>query len=232
MTVLKGKNTMLVWMQNGCKFISHLTSWPPGWLGAAVAATAQGHERMPYCIISSPRKGPDSKYDFYQVLVNFAAGSSQKNRKLSHSRPWTLCIGMRTVLSKKCLEDLPRVEHRELRSVLRGSLDGRGVWRRMDTCICMAESIWCSPETVTTLLIGYTPIQIKKFKNKWINNFLKGNSRSCDMCFFYKYPLPVQCSLFVSDCSVVLLAFFPWTSVHILMPAQSSTVYTEETNYC
>ena len=44
-----------------------------------------------------------------------------------------------------------------------GSLDGRGVWGRMDTCICRAESLHCSPETITTLLIGYTPIQNKKF---------------------------------------------------------------------
>ena len=29
----------------------------------------------------------------------------------------------------------------------------------MDTCICMAESLCCSPETTTTLLICYTPIQ-------------------------------------------------------------------------
>ena len=33
----------------------------------------------------------------------------------------------------------------------------------MDTCIYMAESLYCPPET-TTLLIGYTPIQNKKFK--------------------------------------------------------------------
>ena len=33
------------------------------------------------------------------------------------------------------------------------------VWGRMDTCsICMAESLCCPPETITTLLIGYTPV--------------------------------------------------------------------------
>ena len=37
----------------------------------------------------------------------------------------------------------------------------------MDTCICMAESLCCPPETITALLIGYTPIQNKKvLKNK------------------------------------------------------------------
>ena len=42
----------------------------------------------------------------------------------------------------------PAVEHRELCSVLCGSLDGRGVWRRRDTCTCMAESLCCLPETI------------------------------------------------------------------------------------
>ena len=47
--------------------------------------------------------------------------------------------------------------------MLGASLDDREVWGRMDTCICMAESLSCSQlrvaETTTTLLIGYTPIQ-------------------------------------------------------------------------
>ena len=50
--------------------------------------------------------------------------------------------------------------------MLCGSLDGGGggwVWGRMDTWICMAESLGSSPERITTLLIGYTPIYIFKF---------------------------------------------------------------------
>ena len=35
---------------------------------------------------------------------------------------------------------------------------------RMDTCICMAESLHSSLEAITTLLISYTPIQNKKLK--------------------------------------------------------------------
>ena len=30
---------------------------------------------------------------------------------------------------------------------------------RMVTCVCMAESLHCSLETITTLLIRYTPIE-------------------------------------------------------------------------
>ena len=35
------------------------------------------------------------------------------------------------------------------------SLDGTGLWGRMDTCICMAESLHCPPETITMLLISH-----------------------------------------------------------------------------
>ena len=47
----------------------------------------------------------------------------------------------------------------ELCSMLYASLDGRGIWERMDTCICMDESLRRSPEILITLLIGYTAMQ-------------------------------------------------------------------------
>ena len=34
----------------------------------------------------------------------------------------------------------------------------------MDTCTCTAESLCCSAETTSALLIGYTPVQNEKFK--------------------------------------------------------------------
>ena len=36
----------------------------------------------------------------------------------------------------------------------------------MDSYICMVESLDCSPGTLTTSLVGYTPIQNKKFKRR------------------------------------------------------------------
>ena len=57
-------------------------------------------------------------------------------------------------------------KHKELCSVLHESLDGSRVWQRMDTWICMAESLRCSSETITTLLIDYTPISIEKIQFK------------------------------------------------------------------
>jgi len=53
-------------------------------------------------------------------------------------------------------------------SVLCGSLYGRRVWGRMDTCIYMAESLHCSSETVTTLLISYIPIQNEFLKKDFL----------------------------------------------------------------
>ena len=38
--------------------------------------------------------------------------------------------------------------------MLCGSLDVEGVWGRMDTCMCMAESLLCSPETITMLFVN------------------------------------------------------------------------------
>ena len=52
----------------------------------------------------------------------------------------------------------------EFCSLLCGRLDGRGVWGRMGTYICVVESLCCLPETITTLLIGYTLIKIKSLK--------------------------------------------------------------------
>ena len=43
--------------------------------------------------------------------------------------------------------------------MLYASLDERGVLGGIDICICMVEYLGCSLETITTLLIGCTPVQ-------------------------------------------------------------------------
>ena len=54
------------------------------------------------------------------------------------------------------------VQHMELCSALCASMDGRGVWGRMDTCVCVAGSLCSPPGTITRALIRYTPPQNKK----------------------------------------------------------------------
>ena len=77
----------------------------------------------------------------------------------------------------------PTVQHRELCSMLCGSLEGRGVWGRMDPCICVAESLCYSPETITKLLISDITIQNKKLKK---NSFLGYKSTIFSVCCICK----------------------------------------------
>ena len=63
-----------------------------------------------------------------------------------------------TAIFKMDNQQGPTVQHRELCLMFCGSLDGRGVWGRMDTYLCMAESLCCPPETTVRLLISHTPI--------------------------------------------------------------------------
>ena len=67
-----------------------------------------------------------------------------------------LGIDMYTLLCLKWItnKDLLTAYHRELCSMLGGSLDGKGIWGENGSCICIAESLCCPPETITTLLIS------------------------------------------------------------------------------
>ena len=54
-----------------------------------------------------------------------------------------------------------------------------GVWGRTHPCVCVAESLHCSPETATASLIGCTPIQNKKFRVwKIIKNTCKKTTKN------------------------------------------------------
>ena len=60
--------------------------------------------------------------------------------------------------------------------------------KRMDMCMCMTDSLCCTPETNTTLLVNYTPIKLKKKKaNPEANH--KGKKRKnihASACFPHK----------------------------------------------
>ena len=67
-----------------------------------------------------------------------------------------LGMDMYTLLYLKRITKDLLYKHREFCSMLCASLNGRGVWGRMDISIYMADSFNCPPENITTLLIGYT----------------------------------------------------------------------------
>ena len=62
-------------------------------------------------------------------------------------------MGMYTLLYFKWITRIPYPM--ELCSILHGSLDRRGIWGRIYTCVCVAESLCCSPETITTLFVNW-----------------------------------------------------------------------------
>ena len=104
---------------------------------------------------------------------------SHRLRKWTHGGKGMAGDFRKVMYTLLCLEWITKrnllLQHMELCSVLCVRLDGRGVWGRMDTCICMAESLHCLPETITTLLISYTPIQnaLGVKKKKRISLFVK-----------------------------------------------------------
>ena len=56
-------------------------------------------------------------------------------------------INMHTLLYSKWITHKDLLHITGNCSMLCGSLDGRGVWGRIDTGICMADPLHCSPET-------------------------------------------------------------------------------------
>ena len=69
-----------------------------------------------------------------------------------------------TAIFKIDNQEGPPIQHRELSSMLCGSLDDRGIWKRMDTYLFMDEILCSPPKTITKLLSGHTPIENKKLK--------------------------------------------------------------------
>ena len=72
-------------------------------------------------------------------------------------------------------QKVPTVLHMDLCLMLHGSLNGRGVWEKMDTCVCTAESLCCPAETITLLVcttqfVNWPYSNIKyKVKNNHLN---------------------------------------------------------------
>ena len=117
-------------------------------------------------------------------------------------------MDMYTLLYLKCITNkgtLPNVMY---------SLDRRGVWGRVDTCICMVESLCCTPEIITKLLISYIPLYI------W-GGFGMGNTciPVADSCWCMAKP--------IQYCKVISfqlkLIFFKWKASTIVTLVCSST---------
>ena len=54
-------------------------------------------------------------------------------------------------------QERPPAQHRELWSVLYNNIHGQIIWKRIDTCVHITESLCCTLETNTICLINNTP---------------------------------------------------------------------------
>ena len=77
------------------------------------------------------------------VQMNSQNGDSRTSRT-------NLGLPVHTAVFKMDNEQGTTAQLWELCSVFCDSLDGRGAWGRMETCIYTAESLCCPPETVST----------------------------------------------------------------------------------
>ena len=59
-----------------------------------------------------------------------------------------------TAIYKMDNQQGPTVQQMELSSMLHGSLDGWGVWGRVDTCTCIVETLHYPPESITELFVN------------------------------------------------------------------------------
>ena len=109
----------------------------------------------------------------------------------------------------RCIQE-PTVERRQHCSMQCGSLDERVVWGRMGTWMCMAESLPCSPETITTLLTGLK----KKNRCAYVLPYSTGNSVQCYAAAYMGGKFGEESAQFssVQSLSCVQLFTTPWTA--------------------
>ena len=69
-------------------------------------------------------------------------------------------------LESRFLTDMMSMQHRKLCSILFNNLNGKIIWKRIDTCIRRSKSLCCTPENNITLLINYNTILIKILGNR------------------------------------------------------------------
>ena len=95
--------------------------------------------------------------------------------------------------------------------MLRGNLGGRelgGEW--VHVCVWL-ESLCCPPETITTSLIGYTPVQDKKnFSLKYLIKWKK-KTKKTQQKFIYIHHEPQSCKFpLLTQASVCLFLPQPY----------------------
>ena len=66
--------------------------------------------------------------------------------------------GINAAVYKMDKQQWPTVQHREPYSIFCNNLYEKKIWKRLDICVCITESVCCTSETNTALWINYTPV--------------------------------------------------------------------------
>ena len=93
---------------------------------------------------------------FYFLFYWVRYSKSVKGKKRIVDSVWDGHV--HTAMFKGDNHQRPAVYHSELCSLFCSNLNGKIIWKRIDSCIRITESLWCTPETNRILLINYTPI--------------------------------------------------------------------------
>ena len=76
---------------------------------------------------------------------------------------WNIGIDIYRLLYLKQIKNnnMVCIQYKELYSILFNNLNGKRIWKRIDTCVCVTESLFCN----TSLLINYNiKLFFKKYK--------------------------------------------------------------------
>ena len=74
-------------------------------------------------------------------------------RGVAQGRTWLKQLSSSSIF-KIDNQQRPTAQQRELSSVFCNNVNGKRIWKRIDTCICITESLCWIPESNTTLLVN------------------------------------------------------------------------------
>ena len=109
------------------------------------------------------------KNDTNEIIFKTVTDSQEKKimvtrvggRRIIGVWDWYWC----TTIFKIDNQQGPTVQHREFCSAYYNNLNGKRIWKRIDTPVWITESLCHIPETLITLLFKYTPL-LKILKDK------------------------------------------------------------------
>ena len=93
-------------------------------------------------------------------------------------------------------------QHRERCSKFCSNLNGKRIWKRTDTCVCITESLCCTPE-MNTFLVNHIPVWHKNLKKENDHGLLDGSKSGLESKYIWNLHLGrniLNSQMIESDC--------------------------------